>query len=104
MTADAAHQPTDEWGARMGRLEAETGGECGAGALAATFWCVRVAGPDEVHAQPSKEEAEATAKAWNIVWERTGADDELQAFAEPWPWSPESHAADLAKQEAARAR
>lgn len=68
-----------------------------------TLWCVRVTGPDEVHAQPSRAEAEATATAWRIYWQRTGM-DELGAVVEPWPWSPESHAADLAKQEAARAK
>lgn len=93
----------DPWGARMGRLEAEIGGECGAGPLAATLWCVHVSGPDEVHAQPSREEAEATAKVWNSYFKRQGW-DEMSAAAEPWPWSPKSHAADLAKQEAARAK
>jgi hypothetical protein len=67
----------------------------------ATLWCVRVTGPDEVHAMPSREEADATAKTWTIYWQRHGW-DELGAIVEPWPWSAESHAADLAKQERAR--
>lgn len=65
-----------------------------------TLWCIRVTGPDEVHAMPSRAVAEATAEGWRFFWSANGW-NELGAVVEEWPWSAASHAEDLTKQRAA---
>lgn len=57
------------------------------------LWCVRILEPDDVHAAPSREQAEQTAAAWNTIYQSDGLS--LTLAAELWPWSPESHAESL---------
>lgn len=67
--------------------------------MATDLWCMHILGPDDVHAAPSKFHAEKAAAAFN---ERFGpiskeTDVMCRAVVEPWPHSPESHAADVGK-------
>jgi hypothetical protein len=70
------------------------------------FWCMRVIGPDELHAYPTKASAEAAASALDEAIARHHAQRPGMAKAfpppwtvvEPWPWGSEAHAAALAKE------
>lgn len=53
------------------------------------LWCMHAIGPDDVHAAPSKEEAEQAAAWYN---ERFKNEPEVRFEAIPWPHSAESHA------------
>ena len=57
------------------------------------LWCVHVNGPDDVHAAPSKAEAERAAAHLNAYFSQEPLDD-LRVSAEVilWPWPPASHA------------
>lgn len=57
------------------------------------LWCVHVLGPDDVHAAPSKVEAERAAAHLSAYWKSSRPDDDLVSFEViPWPHSAESHA------------
>lgn len=71
---------------------------------ASTLWCVHIIGPDDVIAFPDKASAEREAALINDAMTRFIAvrepDDNwptLKAVAAVWPWSPETHAEDLAR-------
>ena len=68
------------------------------------LWCVHVYGPDSLVAQPDFETAVARAKeqqdyidSWYNDREVTEHDPIVFCWAEPWPWSEDRHAADLAE-------
>ena len=68
------------------------------------LWCVTVAGPDEVHAASSHADAVDRAAKMNRALHvdcagmlpKTAQPILCFAYPAPWPWSPESHAKDLA--------
>lgn len=60
----------------------------------ADLWCMNVVGPDDVHAAPSREDAER-AVAW--YQERFKDCPEVGFVVAPWPHSAQSHAESLAK-------
>lgn len=67
------------------------------------LWCVHISGPDDVLATPNYLTAVKAANEINGWWEGRvatrfdeGLDPTPWAAPEPWPHSPESHAADLA--------
>lgn len=63
------------------------------------FWCVRGQGSDDLFAAPSKAEAEATAHAHNTLIDKRFPHhpmrEAMKVVAEVWPYSAESHATDL---------
>ena len=71
------------------------------------LWCIRIPGPDDITAQPSREQAETEAEVHNLSVCRYIASLKrpldkndvrtisLMAVVEPWPWSAEAHAANL---------
>lgn len=65
------------------------------------LWCVHVEGPDDLYAAESKEAAQQHADALNATIARAIAADPsghwqlCNAVVAPWPYSTESHAADL---------
>jgi Lar family restriction alleviation protein len=74
----------------------ETLGEELAAVMGTELWCMHIQGPDDVHAAPSKAHAERAAELFNARF--VGVMDVLcKAVVEPWPHSPESHAADVEK-------
>ena len=64
------------------------------------LWCVHVLGPDDVMAAPSHDAAVVRAHEINkATFGRRGPDDVLCfAYAAPWPYGAEEHAADIDKQ------
>lgn len=73
------------------------------------LWCVHVAGPDDVYAEPSHASAIAKADELNrAVWSRPNVPDDVTcfAYADIWPWSAEAHTEALITQakDVARAR
>lgn len=69
------------------------------------LWAVHVHGPDDMLAMPDREAAEDAAWEINAFQashdaahpDTTGFRPVVQAFAEPWPWSEEGHAEELAR-------
>lgn len=62
----------------------------------AELWCLHVLGPDDLHAAPSKEEAERVAREMTATYRGTAAAEEgLKFQAAAWPWSAASHAEDV---------
>ena len=62
------------------------------------LWCVRVLGPDELHAMPSYDVAEQNVAELVAVLftERTAALDVLcLPVVAAWPYSPKAHREDL---------
>lgn len=59
-----------------------------------TLWCMHVIGPDDLHAAPSREMAEA-ACGWYT--ERFKDHPEVRFEVIPWPGSAESHAKNVAQ-------
>jgi hypothetical protein len=63
------------------------------------LWCVRGQGSDDLFAAPSRAEAEATAHAHNTLidtrFPHHPMRECMKVVAEQWPYSAESHAADL---------
>lgn len=59
----------------------------------APLWALLIEGPDEMHAAPSREAAEATAARMNgyQALQRAG----VVSKAVPWPYAPEIHVAHL---------
>lgn len=66
------------------------------------LWCVHVIGPDNVFAMASEEAAQLAATELNAAFAETVrvTNIDCRAVAEPWPYSADSHAADLAEGEA----
>lgn len=65
-----------------------------------TLWCVHVYGPDDVVAQQDIGSALQLSNEINaamVKMERTANDAIITAVAEPYPYSGEQHAAELAK-------
>lgn len=60
---------------------------------AVELWCLHLRGPDDVHAAPSKAEAERVAR--NINDQFACHEVKPSAVAALWPHSPESHAESL---------
>lgn len=63
------------------------------------LWAVYVAGADDLHAAPSKDEAEAAAERFN-TWFKDRADQHpiepvLHATVTEWPYGPREHALSL---------
>jgi hypothetical protein len=74
------------------------------------LWCMHVIGPDDVHAAPDQQTAQAWADELNASIARRMSEMEpdedtpsVRAEAAEWPWSPEAHAENLAKGLAERA-
>ena len=67
------------------------------------LWCVHVLGPDTVIAQPDKQTAEKRAGEWNAGIAKMQArdpsqyDPKLECVVEPWPWTADGHAKELAE-------
>lgn len=67
------------------------------------LWCLHVRASDDVHPAPDYETALKWADYMFETFDRTAilSGDEdmvlLRAVPAPWPWSAESHAADLEK-------
>jgi hypothetical protein len=62
------------------------------------LWCVHVLGPDDLYAAPSYEAAEKHVEELTaaLFTERTAKLDVLcLPIVAMWPYSPETHAADL---------
>lgn len=61
-------------------------------------WCVHVLGPDDMVPAPSHDAAVARANEINkATFGRRGPDDVLCfAYAAPWPYSDDEHAASIA--------
>lgn len=67
--------------------------------MIAGLWCIRGLGTDDLFAASSKDEAEATSRAHNMLVDKRFANhpmrEAMKTVAEPWPYSAEAHAADL---------
>ena len=75
------------------------------------LWCIRIPGPDDLYAMPSKEAAEkakqshdAEIKEWygrqpEGDFKYLPALENMLAVVEPWHWSAEEHAESLREQE-----
>lgn len=77
------------------------------------LYCLHIPGPDEVHATPSKEEAERVAAGFNAIMrpalqaehDKAGQDrkkymppiESCLAFVKEWPFSADEHAESLAE-------
>jgi len=66
------------------------------------LWCCHVRGPDDVHAARDYAHALEIATEINALSAKANADHPndpvlCEAAPAPWPWSAETHAADLAK-------
>lgn len=64
------------------------------------LWCVNVWGPDDLYAMPDKATALERANSMNIEFgsiPRHEHDPIMLAVVIEWPYSPESHAEDLAR-------
>jgi hypothetical protein len=61
------------------------------------LWCVHVLGPDDVHAAPSYEEADARAREFNMLAHVGGTSEHILcfAYAAPWPHGADGHAEGL---------
>lgn len=64
------------------------------------LWCVHVIGPDDLHAAPSRQEAERVAWEWTRYYvqhprHRSANWPRMSFLATRWPWSAESHAEDV---------
>jgi len=57
------------------------------------LYCLRIAGPDDVIAAPSQQQANDAAAEFNRLY-REG---EMHAFEDAWPYGAESHAHSVAK-------
>ena len=66
-----------------------------------TLWGIYHRGADEWRACRSQEDAEKTANHWNDAWSkrtrRSEFDPHMWAIPDLWPFSPEAHAEDLAR-------
>jgi hypothetical protein len=79
-----------------------------------TLWCVHIPGPDDLHAAPDRATAKRMASEHNTwldqkYWEESinfGGDWPTRvactAVVIEWPWSAESHATALMREEAER--
>lgn len=76
---------------------------------AAELWCIRIPGPEDIFAMPSREAAEqekASHDAAITTWYQNPTVDKkylpslenMMAVVEPWPYDAESHAEDLLNQ------
>jgi hypothetical protein len=74
------------------------------------LWCMHVTGPDDIYACRDYDHARQWAQELNYTMLKRVFEDPSPlwpiVYAEPaiWPWDAASHAADLAKNEAARSR
>ena len=70
------------------------------------LWCIRIVGPDDLVAAPSKAAAEKMAADHNLAVRKIIAarpnivgdgitEESMLAVVEPWPWSAEAHAKDM---------
>ena len=70
--------------------------------MSEVLWCVHVIGPDDLHAHPTFEAAEAHASALNVAIraqeEKSPALKEItcRAVVAIWPWSQQAHSAAIA--------
>jgi hypothetical protein len=65
------------------------------------LWCVHVAGPDDVYAEPTHAAAVASAAKLNkAIWSRPSVPEDVLcfAYADIWPWTSEQHAASMVEQ------
>ena len=60
------------------------------------LYCLHAIGPDEVHAAPSKAEADK-ARGWYEQRFAEAGDPEIRFEVIEWPHSPESHAEEVLK-------
>ena len=70
------------------------------------LWCVHIAGPDDLYAEPTHASAVAKADEHNrMVWSRPNAPEDVCcfAYADVWPWEPAAHEDAMKKQDAEEA-
>jgi hypothetical protein len=74
-----------------------------------TLYAVHILGPDDIIATPGKREAEVLAEKLNAFFtetfkQSTPATPMIEAVVITWPFAPKSHAEELAKDWADRAK
>lgn len=63
------------------------------------LWCVHIAGPDDVYAARSREQAIDVAQIVNFRFGPVAEEMDVmfEATAQLWPWDPDEHDSSLRK-------